>query len=149
MTVKTLIPAVAKKEKEMVERNAFDIALRDFTLAYAPKQVARCGDIVTAAWGGWKHPHKVKITMVSVEIASIDLTIGRRKELGLDGWLIVQHQYIGRRVKADGELAGHPSTGFFLTKFTTVDGQRYESIPSGFNHVGLVFALPAPEAQEG
>lgn len=129
------------KGNAVIERNTFDKALETLALSYAPEQIAKVGDVVTAQWGGWKHPHKVKITRVAVEISSIDLTIARRRELGLTGWLIVQHQYIGRRLKSDGEMAGVPQTGFFITKFTTADGKEYESMPSGFNHVGLVFDL--------
>ncbi len=124
-----------------MERNEFDNALQDLALRYAPKQLAKCGDVVTSHWGGWKQPHKVMIIRVAVEVASIDLTIARRAELGLSGWLIVQHQYIGRRLKANGELTGNPAAGFFLSEFITADGQKYESIPSGFNHVGLVFDI--------
>ena len=96
------------------------------------------GDVVIAQCG-WKHPHKVRITRMAVEIASIDLTIARREELGLTGWLIAQHMYIGRRIKANDELAGNPHCGFLLNRFTTADGKKYERIPSGFNLVGLVF----------
>ena len=123
-----------------MERNKFDNALRDLAIRYAPKQIAKCGDIVTAQWA-WKKPHKVIITRVAVEVSSIDLTIRRREELGLTGWLIVQHEYIGRRLKANGELAGSPSVGFLLCEFTTSDGQKFERIPSGFNHAGLVFDI--------
>ena len=124
-----------------MERNEFDEALQELALQYAPKQIAKCGDTVMAHWGGWKQPHQVKITRVSVEVSSIDLSIARRKELGLTGWLIVQHEYIGRRLKSNGELAGNPETGFLLSEFTTEGGQKYERIPSGFNHVGLVFDI--------
>ena len=124
-----------------MERNVFDNALRDLALRYAPNQVAKCGDIVTAQWGGWKQPHKVKITRVTVEIASIDLSIGRRVELGLTGWLIVQYGYVGRRLKSNGELAANADVGLVLSDFTTSDEQKYERIPSGFNHVGLVFDI--------
>ncbi len=89
---------------EKTERNEFDNALRDLALRHTPKQIAKCGEIVTAQCGGWKQPHKVKITEVSVEVSDIGLSIGRKAELGLAGWLIVQHQYIGRRLKANGEL---------------------------------------------
>lgn len=125
----------------MIERNAFDNALRVLALTYAPKQIAKIGDIVDAQWGGWKHPHKVKITGVAVEISDIGLTIGRRAELGLTGWLTVQHQYIGRRLNANGDMVGSSVTGVLLSEFTTVDGQIYQRIPSGFNHVGLVFEI--------
>ncbi len=123
----------------MIERNSFDNALRDLALRHAPVQVAKCGDTVTAQWGDWKVPHKVKITSVSIEISDIHLTIGRRAELGLTGWLIVQHQYVGRRIKANGDMVASPETGFLLSEFTTVDGQHYQRIPSCFNHIGLVF----------
>ncbi len=79
--------------------NEFDKDLRELALRHAPQQIAKCGDTVTVHWGGWKHPHKVKITEVSVEVVGIDLTIGRRDELGITGWLAVQHQYFGRRLK--------------------------------------------------
>ena len=124
----------------MIERNDFDNALRNLAISYAPKQLAKCGDVVTAQWG-WKKPHNVRITQVSIEISSIDISIGRRAELGLTGWMIVQHQYIGRRLKANDELAGHPHYGFLLSEFTTNNGQKYERIPSGFNHIGLVFEV--------
>jgi len=124
-----------------MELNNFDKALKGLALQYAPKQIAKSGDIVTAHWGGWKQPHRVKITNVSVEISSIGISIARRAELNLTGWLIVQHQYIGRRLKANGELSGYPETGFLITEFTTADGKKYERIPSGFNHVGLVFDI--------
>ena len=124
----------------MIERNTFDKAVLDLALRHAPHPIAQLGDVVIAQCG-WKHPHKVRITRMAVEIASIDLTIARRAELGLTGWLIVQHEYIGRRIKANGELAGQPNYGFLLSKFTTADGNEYEGIPSGFNHVGLVFYL--------
>ena len=122
----------------MIERNTFDKAMRDLAIRHAPHPIARIGDVVIAKCG-WKHPHKVRITRIAVEIASIDLTIARREELGLTGWLIVQHEYTGRRLKANGEMAGQPHTGFFLSEFTTSAGKKYERIPSGFNHVGLVF----------
>jgi hypothetical protein len=125
----------------MIERNEFDNALKELALRYAPEQLAECGDIVIAEWGGWKKPHKVKVTGVSVEVSDIGLTIGQRNELGITGWLTVQHQYIGRRLKANGELCGNPDTGFLLSEFTTLDGQKYKRIPSGFNHVGLVFDM--------
>jgi len=124
-----------------MELNNFDKALKGLALQYAPKQIAKSGDIVTAHWGGWKQPHEVKITNVSVEISSIDISIARRAELNLTGWLIVQHQYIGRRLKANGELSGHPETGFLIIEFTTADGKKYKRIPSGFNHAGLVFDI--------
>ena len=123
----------------MIERNTFDKAMRDLAIRHAPHPIARIGDVVIAQWGGWKQPHKVKITRIAVEIASIDLTIARREELGLTGWLIAQHMYIGRRIKANGELAGNPHCGFLLNRFTTADGKKYERILSGFNHAGLVF----------
>ncbi len=122
-----------------MDRNEFDNALGNLAIRYAPKQIAKVGDVVDAQWGGWKHPHKVKITSVSVEISDIGLTIGRRAELGLTGWLTVQHQYIGRRLNAKGDMVGSPETGFLLCDFTTADGQIYQRIPSGFNHIGLVF----------
>ncbi len=125
----------------VAERNEFDNALRELALLHAPKQIAKCGDIVVAQAGGWKQPHKVKITRIALEVASIDVSIVRRAELGLTGWLIVEYEYIGRRLKANGELAGQPHMGFLLSKFTTLDGQNYERIPSGFNHVGLVFDI--------
>jgi len=128
----------------MIERNTFDKAVLDLALRHAPHPISQVGDIVIAQCG-WKHPHKVKITRMAVEIASIDLTIARREELGLTGWLIVQYEYIGRRIKANGELAGQPSYGFVLSKFTTADGKKYERIPSSFNHVGLVFYLDEEE----
>ncbi len=123
-----------------IERNEVDKALREVALAHAPKQIANCGDIVVAM-AGWIKPRKVKITRIALEVASIDVSIARRAELGLTGWLIVQHEYVGRRVKANGELAGQPHMGFLLSKFITLDGQSYERIPSGFNHVGLVFDI--------
>jgi len=123
-----------------MERNNFDNALRNLAIRYAPKQLAKCGDVVTTQCG-WKKPHKVKITQVSIEITSIGLSIGRRAELGLTGWLIVQHQYIGRRLKADGELVGQSHYGFLLSEFATKNGQEYERIPSSFNHVGLIFEI--------
>lgn len=128
-----------------MELNKFDKALRDLALCYAPQQLAKRGEIVTAQAGGWKQPHKVKITGVSVEVSDIGLSIGRREELGLTGWLVVQHQYIGRRLKANGELAGGYHYGFLLSEFTTSDGQKYERIPSGFNHAGLVFEIESLE----
>ena len=124
-----------------IERNEFDEALQDLAFRHAPQQIAKCGEFVKAHWGGWKKPHEVKITRVSVEVSDIGLTIGRRAELGLIGWLIVQHQYIGRRLKSNGELAGSPDSGFLLSEFTTESGLKYERIPSGFNHIGLVFDL--------
>jgi len=114
--------------------------MREFAFRHAPLPIAQIGDVVTAQCG-WKHPHKVRITRMAVEISSIDLSIARREELGLTGWLIVQHEYIGRRVKTNGELAGNPAYGFLLTGFTTADGAKYERIPSGFNHAGLVFDM--------
>lgn len=114
---------------------------RKLALQYAPKQIAKCGDIVTAQWGGWKKPHKVMVTKVAVEVSDIGLTIGQRAEKGIIGWLTVQHQYIGRRIKTNGELTGSPSVGFLLCEFTTSDGQKFERISSGFNHVGLVFDI--------
>ena len=125
----------------MIERNEFDKAIEDLAIRNAPKQIAKVGDIVTTANAYWKRPHKVKITRVSVEIASIELTIKRREELGLTGWLMVQHQYIGRRLKANGEETGQKYVGRLLYDFTTEDGQKYERIPSGFNHIGLVFDI--------
>jgi hypothetical protein len=116
------------------------MALRDLAIKHAPEQIAQVGDIVTAEWGGWKVPHKVKITKVAVEIGSIDLTIRQRFEMGLTGWLIVQYQYCGRRINKQGIEFGYPY-GFLLTNFTTADGKQHKRIPSGFNHVGLVFNL--------
>ncbi len=124
-----------------MERNEFDNALRDLALQYAPKQIAKCGNIVTAQWGGWKKPHNVMVTGVAVEVSDIGLTIGQRSRKGITGWLTVQHQYIGRRLKVNGEPTGSPCSGFLLCEFTTEDGQKYERIPSGFNHVGLVFDI--------
>jgi hypothetical protein len=124
-----------------MELNNFDNTVRELAFRHAPKQIVQCGDIVTAYWEGWKQSHRVKITNVAVEIASIDLSIVRRAELGLTGWLIVQHQYIGRRLKTNGELSRHPETGFLITEFITADGEKYERIPSGFNHVDLVFEI--------
>ena len=123
----------------MIERNDFDNALRDLAIRYAPKQIVKCGDVVTSGIY-WKKPHKVKITGVAVEVSGIDLSIARRAELGLTGWLVVQHEYFGQRLKTNGELAGH-SPVFLLTEFTTDDGQEYKRIPSSFNHVGLVFDI--------
>lgn len=133
----------------MIERNKFDNEIRDLALRHAPQQLAKCGEIVTAHWGGWKHPHKVKITRVAVEISSIDISIRRRKELGLTGWLIVQHEYFGRRLKSNGKLAGKLNTGagFLLTGFTTDNGKKYERIPSGFNHAGLSFEFEEEVSQ--
>ena len=124
-----------------MELNKFDKDLQELALRHAPQQIAKCGDTVTAHWGGWKQPHKVKITEVSVEVAGIDLTIGRRAELGITGWLVVQHQYIGRRLKDNGELAGGNHYGFLLSEFTTSNGKKYERIPSVFNHVGLLATI--------
>ena len=123
-----------------MELNEFDNALMVFTLKHAPQQIAKCGEIVTSS-AGWKREHKVLITQVSVEISSIDVTIRERKEKGLTGWLVVQHQYIGRRLKANGEPTGSPGVGFLLYEFTTDDGQKFERLPSGFNHAGLVFEI--------
>lgn len=123
-----------------VQRNELDNAVRELALLHAPKQIANCGDIVVAQ-AGWKQRHNVQITRIAVEVASIDVSIARRAELGLSGWLMVQYEYIGRRLKANGELAGQPHMGFLLSKFVTLGGQNYERIPSGFNHVGLVFEI--------
>lgn len=43
----------------------------------------------------------------------------------------------------EGEMAGAPHWGFLISEFTTADGGKYERIPSGFNHIGLVFDLEA------
>ena len=123
-----------------MELNEFDNALKEFTLKHAPKQIAKCGDIVTSS-RTWKREHKVLITRVSVEISSIDVTIRERKEKGLTGLSIVQHQYIGRRLKANGEPTGSPDAGFLICEFTTADEQKFERLPSGFNHAGLVFEI--------
>ena len=122
-----------------IERNEFDKALRDLALRYAPVQIAQCGDVVTTKLSCWKAPHKVKVTSVAVEVSDIGLTIGRRAELGITGWLTVQYQYCGRRVNAKGGMVGSPDTGYLLSDFVTADGREYQRIPSGFNHVGLVF----------
>jgi hypothetical protein len=124
----------------MLEQNTFDKAVQDLAIRYAPNPIAKIGDVVTVQ-SDWKHPHKVRITRMASEISSIDLSFARRKELGLTGWLIVQHEYIGRRLKANGEIAEQSHDGFVLSEFTTSDGKKYESIPSGFNHVGLVFDI--------
>jgi len=126
----------------MIERNIFDKVVRDLAIRYAPNSIAKIGDVVTVQ-GMWKHPYEVKITGMAVEISNIDLSIARREELGLTGWLIVQHQYIGRRLKANGEMV---QFGFLLNDFTTSDGKKYERILPGFNHVGLVFDLKEEEA---
>ncbi len=118
----------------MIERNELDMAVRDLALRHAPPQIAQVGDIVMAQCG-WERPHEVRITRVAVEIVIINLTFARRKELGLTGWLMVEYQYIGRRVQANG-------VGFTLYKFTTADGKKYERICQGFNHIGLVFDIP-------
>ena len=123
-----------------MERNVFDQALRELAIRYAPEQIAKVGDVVTAQCG-WKRPHKVQITSVAIEICGVDMTIARRKELGFTGWLTVQHHYIGRRLKADGVMTGTLYNSFLISEFTTSDGVKYERIPSGFNHVGLVFDL--------
>ena len=125
----------------MIERNTFDNAIRDLALSYAPKEIARCGEVVIAQEGMWNQRHKVKITSVATEIVGIDLTIARRTELGITGWLAVQHEYFGQRLKANGELVGGSGLGILLTKFITDDGGKYERLPSSFNHVGLVFDI--------
>ena len=125
-----------------MELNEFDKDLRDLAIRHAPQQqIANCGETVIVQIGGWKQPHKVKIINISVEVSDIGLSIGRREELGITGWLTVQHQYIGRRLKSNGELVGSCQYGFLLNEFTTLDGQKYERIPSRFNHAGLVFEI--------
>jgi hypothetical protein len=124
-----------------MERNQFDLALRKLAMEYAPEQISKVGDIVTAEMGGWKSPHKVKITSVAVEISDINLTIGQRSEMGLTGWLIVQHEYCGRRINQKGDIIGSTQCSFLLNKFTTLNGVQYKRLPSSFNHVGLVFDL--------
>ncbi len=54
--------------------------------------------------------------------------------------LRVAYQYLGKAV-ADGEPAGSPDAGFLLCEFTMADGQKFERLPSGFNHAGLVFEI--------
>ncbi len=125
----------------MIKRNTFDNALRVLALCHAPLQIARCGDTVTAQCCGWEKPHKVKITRVAVEISDIGLSIKRREELGITGWLTVQYQYIGRRLNANGDMVNSPETGFLISTFTTDDGRQYQRIPSRFNHAGLVFDI--------
>jgi len=135
------IGVIINVEVRKMELNQFDNALRELAISHAPKQIAKCGNIVISS-AYWKHPHKVKITRVSVEICGIDLTIGQREELGITGWLIVQYEYIGKRLKANGEeVTGRPSVGFLLYEFETADKQHYKRIPSCFNHTGLVFDI--------
>lgn len=126
-----------------VNKNELDKALKELALRFAPRQIAKCGDVVTAEWCGWKQPHKCKITMIWLEIAPIDLTIKARQDKSIDGWMMTQYEYFGRRLKANGEMAGNPATGFLLTKFTTDDGQIYERLLAGFNHAGMSFDIEA------
>jgi len=131
-----------------MEFNKFDKALRELALSHAPEPLAKCGDIVTVQWGGWKKPHRVRIYEVGVEIVSLAITIGQRKALGIEGWMGVQHYYYAFRVKDDGERVGS-SAGFVLPNFTTDDGKRWESLFPTFNHAGLSFKLSFLDGEGG
>lgn len=123
-----------------MELNELDLAVRALALRHAPQQIAAVGDIVTAQMF-WRRPHRVRITGVFVQLVGIHVSIARRRELGLTGWLAVQHRYTGRRLRPDGTMVGNPDAPYILTEFSTDDGQRYEEPSSlSFNFAGLVFA---------
>jgi len=122
-----------------MELNNFDKSLREFVFKYAPMPMAKCGEIVTTKWGDWKRPHKVKIYEVGVEIINLNLTIGERKRLGLEGWLGLELYYYADRVNDKGEPTG--VTGAVLTNFTTDSGKQWQKIGQSFNNCGLSFQL--------
>ena len=119
--------------------NEIDKSLRKFVISHAPVSVVKCGEIVTTKWGGWKHPHKVKIYEVGVEIVSLNLTIGERGKLGITGFVGVEYYYYGNRLNNKGEPTG--VKGAVLTNFVTDNGVKWERIGQTFNHYGLTFTI--------
>lgn len=117
-----------------LELNAIDKVFREFIISNASPPVAKCGDIVMAQWG-WKHPHKVKITKVGLELTDLNLTIGERAKLGITGRLAIEYYYIGRRLNSKGEPTG--VSGAVLSSFITDNGVKWERIGNSFNHYGL------------
>ncbi len=105
-------------------------------LCYATKQVAKCGDIV------YQGSKRYMIIRVGVEISN-DLTFAHRTESGITGDMISQYHYVGKRLKVNNEPRKGP--GFRLDEFTTTSRERYERIPDGFNHMGLLFEIERKE----
>ena len=117
-----------------MELNEIDKEFREFIISHASPPVAKCGDIVMAQWG-WKHPHKVKITTVGLELTDLNLTIGERAKLGITGRLAIEYYYVGHRLNNKGEPTG--VSGAVLSSFTTENGVKWERIGHSFNHYGL------------
>jgi hypothetical protein len=118
--------------------NEIDKAFREFIISHASPPVAKCGDIVMAQWG-WKHPHKVRITAVELELVDLNLTIGERVKLGITGRLAIEYCYIGNRLNNKGEPTG--VSGAVLSSFTTENGVKWERKGLSFNHYGLCFDI--------
>lgn len=117
-----------------LELNEIDKGFREFIISRASPPVAKCGDIVMAQWG-WKHPHKVKITKVGLELTDLNLTIGERAKLGIAGRLAIEYYYIGRRLNNKGEPTG--VSGAVLSSFITENGVKWERVGNSFNYYGL------------
>jgi activator of HSP90 ATPase len=105
-------------------------------------QIAKVGDIVTSNLRG-KKPKKLKISSVSV-------TIGRNARTTQKTLVI---QYIGRRIKSNGEFIDELGTGKFLTEFVTEDGRTFNhsenEVTETANDIGVSFNVDFdPEAKE-
>jgi hypothetical protein len=88
--------------------------------------------------GGLEKPHIVKIRKTGINLVKLDLTIGERKKLGINGWLGVENYYIGIRLNNKREPMG---TGIYLTNFETVNGEKWEQVGNSFNNCGLSVEL--------
>jgi hypothetical protein len=131
-----------------MELNEFDKALRKFMINYAEDSpetdsIVECGDIVTTKCIGWKQPHKVKIYEIGVEIVDLNLTIGEREKLGIDGWIGVGYYYFANRINSKGETIG--TQGMALTNFVTDNGKVWQKVGRSFNHCGLCFVIERME----
>lgn len=109
-----------------------DKKLAELILQNAPKPLVKCGSIVTTQWGGWKKPHEVRIYRISAEITNLNLTIGEREKLGINGFVGIELDYYGNRVNNDGEPIG--VQGIVLSYFITQDGQQWKKIGNTFNY---------------
>jgi hypothetical protein len=123
---------------EELELNKLDKVFRDFIISNASPPVAKCGDIVMAQWG-WKHPHKVRITAVGLELVDLNLTIGERAKLGITGRLAIEYYYIGNRLNDKDEPTG--VKGAVLSSFITNNGVKWERTGLSFNNYGLCFDI--------
>ncbi len=97
-------------------------------------QIATVGDIVKTVCG--KRTKSVMISRVSV-------TMGRNARKTTLKTLVIE--YVGRRMKKNGEFIDDIGTGICLSNFETKDGKKFLSSESGIsetvNDCGLSFDL--------